>query len=98
MQIRANRQRRVRVHRAVSLLDVLNHAILIDDDIGPLRPLKRLILDVVAFQHTVVLQHFLVHVAQQWKLDVDLLGESGVRCGAIHAYTENFCIRGIDLA
>jgi len=43
------------------------------------------------------LEHFLVHVAEEGKLDVNLLGESGVCCGGIHTDAKNGRIIRIDL-
>jgi hypothetical protein len=39
-----------------------------------------------------------IHIAEKWEFDADLLGESSVRGRTIHAYTENFRIIRIDLA
>jgi hypothetical protein len=97
VQIRAHGHRRVRIDGTIPFLDVLDHAIFVDDDIGPLRPLIGFVLDVVAFEDAVFLQHLLVHIAQQGELDVDLLREGGVRGGTIHAHAKNFGVGGVDL-
>ena len=77
---------------------MLDDAVLVDDDVGALRPFEGLILHVVAFEDAVGRQHLFVHVAEQWKFDVDLLRESGVGCGRIHADAEDFRIRGVDFS
>src|SRR6202034_1562474 len=46
----------------------------------------------------VLLQHLLVHIAEQRELDIDLLREGGVRCRTIHAYAENFGVGGVDVS
>ena len=98
VQVGADRESRVRVNRAIALLDVLDDAVLIDDDVGALRPLVSLVFLVVVLQNAVGSEHFLIHIAQQRELYIDLLGEGGVRGWAIHAYAKNFRVGGIDLA
>lgn len=98
MQIGTDGHRGVRVDSAVTLLDVLHHTVLVDDDVGSLRPLIRFVLDVVALEDAVFLQHLLVHVTEQRELDVDLFGEGGVRCGTIHAHAENCGVREVNLS
>ena len=88
----------VGIHGGVAFFDVLDDAVFVDDDVGALRPFEGLILHVVAFEDTVGRQHLFVHVAEQWKFDVDLLRESGVGCGRIHADAEDFRIRGVDFS
>ena len=98
MQIGADREGVVGIDCGVAFFDVLDDAVFVDDDVGALRPFEGLILHVVAFEDAVGRQHLLVHVAEQWKFDVDLLRESRVGCGRIHADAENFRIRGVDFA
>jgi hypothetical protein len=98
VQVGADGDGGVGVYGAVAFLDVADDAFLIDDDIGALRPLVRLLLNVVVLQDAVTGEHFLAHVAEQREVNVDLLGEGGVGSGRIHANAENSRIRGIDLA
>jgi hypothetical protein len=97
VQVGANRQGVIGVDGAVVKFNVLDNAVFIYDDIGAPRPIVGFALFVVSLEDAVVLEHFLVHVAEERKLDVDLLGESGVCCGGIHTYTENSRIVRIDL-
>lgn len=97
VKIDAHRHCGVGVYRAVAFLDVLHDAILVDHNVRALRPLKRFVLHVVAFQDAVLLQHLFVHIAEQWELDIDLLCEGGVCGRTIHAYAEDFRVRGVDL-
>ena len=62
VQFRAHRQGIVWIDGAIAFFDMLNHAVLIDDNVGALSPLIGLILLVVAFENAVGCQHFLVHV------------------------------------
>ena len=98
MQVGAHGESGVGVDGGVAFFDVLHDAVLVYDDVGALSPLERLILHVVAFEDAVGRQHLFVHVAQQWKFDVDLLRESGVGCGRIHADAEDFRIRCVDFS
>jgi len=98
VQFSAHGQGIIRIDGAVAFFDVLNDAVLVNHDVGALRPFIGLVLLVIAFENAVGRQHFLVHVAQEREFDTDLFGESGVGCGGIDAYSENFCIGGINLA
>ena len=98
VQVGTHRQGVIGVDRGVAFFEMLNHTVLVDDDVGALRPLVGVALHVVTFQDAVSGQHLFVHVAQQGELDVDLLGESGVGRWRIHADAENLRIRGIDFA
>jgi hypothetical protein len=98
VKIGAHGHRGVGIDGAIAFLDVLDDPFLVDDDVGALRPLIRLVLDVVALQDAVRFEHLLVHVAEERKLDVDLLGEGSVGSGTIEAYAEDFRVGGIDLA
>ena len=97
VEIRANVQRVVGIDCALVKFDVLDDSLFVYDDVRALRPLVGVALDVVPLQDAVGGEHFLVHVAEERKLDVDLLGESGVRRGGIHAHAENRRIVEIDL-
>jgi hypothetical protein len=57
VQISADRHRYIGVHGAVTLLDVLDDSVLVDDDVRALRSLIRFVLDVVALEDAVFLQH-----------------------------------------
>jgi hypothetical protein len=96
VEVGADGESVVRIDRGVALFDVLDDAVLVDDDVGALRPLVSFALHVVAFKDAVGRQHLLVHIAEQGKLDADLLGEGGIGCGGIHTYAEDFRIRGIN--
>jgi hypothetical protein len=96
MQVRANGERIVRIDGAVTFLDVLDDAVFINHDVRALRPLIGFALHVVSLQNAVVLEHLFVHIAEERKLDVDLLGKCGICRGRIHTYTENDCIVRID--
>ena len=98
MQIGADRERVVGIDGGVAFFDVLDDTVLVDDDIGALRPLVGLALHIVALEDAVGCEHLFVHVAKQRKLDADLLGESGVGCGGIHADAEYFRIRSVDFS
>ncbi len=98
MQVGADRESVVGIDGGVAFFDVLNDAVLVYDDIGALRPLVRLAFYVIAFEYAVGSEHLFVHVAEQRKLDIDLLGEGGVSCGRIHADAKNFRIRGVDFS
>lgn len=98
VQIGAHRHRGVWVNRAVAFFDVLHNPVFVDDDVGSLRPLIRLVLDVVALEDAVFLQHLLVHVTEQRELDVDLFGKGGVRCGTIHAHAKNCGVGEVNLS
>lgn len=81
MQVRANGNRRIRIHRAIAFFDVPDDAFLIDDDIRALRPLILFLLHRISLQDAVRREHLFVHVAEQRKINVDLLGERGVGGG-----------------
>ena len=102
MQVRANGQGVIGIDGAVAFLDVLNDAVLVDDDVGALGPfvgfVRGILLRVVGFQDPVFLEHFLVHVAEEGKLDANLLGEGRVGRGRINADAENFRVVQVDLA
>jgi hypothetical protein len=83
MQVRAHRHRGIRIDGAVAFLDVLDDSFFVDDDVSALRPLVGLVLDIVALENAIGGEHFLVHVAEQRELDVDLLGEGSVGSGTI---------------
>ena len=96
VQVGADRQGVIWVDGRVAFFDVLDDAVFIYDDVGALGPLISVALNVMAFQNAVSGQHLLVHVAEEWEFDVDLLGEGGVGCGGIHADAKNLRIRGIN--
>ena len=98
MQVGANRKRAIGIHGAVAFLYVLNNALLVDHDVGALRPLIGLFFDVVTLQNAVGGEHLVAHIAEQRKLDANLFGEGGVGGRTIHAYAENFRIGGVDLS
>ena len=97
VQIGANRERVIRIDGAFVKINVLDDAILVDDDVRALRPLIILALHVVTLEDSVVLEHFFVHVAEERKFDVDLLGECCVCRGGIHTDAEDCRIVFVDL-
>jgi len=97
VQVGADGERGIRIDGAFVKINVLDDAILVDDDVCALRPLIIFALDVVTFEDSVVLEHFLIHIAEEREFDVDLLGECGVCCRGIHTDAENHRIRGINL-
>ena len=98
MQIGADREGVVGIDCGVAFFDVLDDAVFVDDDVGTLRPLVGFGLHVISLEVAIGAEHLFIHVAEQRKLDIDLLGEGGVGCGGIHADAENFRIRGVDFA
>jgi hypothetical protein len=92
VQVGADRYGCVGIDGAVAFFDVANDAILIDDDVGALRPLVGFLLDVISLQDAVGREHLVVHVAEKREIDVDLLGEGGIGSRTIHANAEDFCI------
>jgi hypothetical protein len=97
MQRRARCQRGVGINGAVASFDEANHALFVDDDVSPQRPLVGFILHVVTLQDAVRSQHLVVHVAEKREINIDLFGEGGIGCGTIHANAEYCGIRGVDL-
>ena len=98
VQVGADGHSRVGIDGAVAFFDVLDDAVFVDDDVGALRPVVGFVLDVIALEDAIGGEHLFVHVAEEGKLNVDLLGERGVGGGTIHAYTEDFRVGGVDLA
>jgi len=76
---------------------VLDDSLFVYNNVRPLGPLVGIAFDVMPLEDAIGSKHFLVHVAEERKLDVDLLGECGVCRGGIHAYTKDCSIVGIDL-
>ncbi len=97
MKVGTDGHRVIGIDRAAAGFDVLHDAVFVDDYVGALRPLIGLPLDIVVLEDSVVLEHFLVHVAEKWKFDVDLLGEGRVCRGGIHTDTEDCRIVFVDL-
>ncbi len=83
MQRGAHGQGRVGIDGAVAFFDKLDDALFVDDDVGAQSPLVRFILNVVALEDAVGLEHFAIHVAEERKGDADLFGERGVSSGTI---------------
>ena len=98
VQVGADRNGGVGVDGAVTAFDVADDAVFVDDDVGAQGPLECVALLFVGFEDPVGREHFLVHVAEEGKLDADLLGESGVCRGTVHAHTENCRVACINLA
>lgn len=79
----------VGVDSVVALVDQTDDSLLIDDDVGAESPLIVLIFDVVSFQDAVRGEHLAVHVTEQRKVKVVLLGKGGIRGGTVHADAED---------
>jgi hypothetical protein len=87
----------VGIDGTVAFVDQLDDALLVDDDVGAQSPLVGFVLDVVAFEDAVGLEHLAVHVAKEREGDADLFGEGGVGSRTIERDSKNFRIRGVDL-
>ena len=98
VQVGAHRNGCVWVNGTIAAFDVADDAVFVDDDIGAQGPLVGIVLSFVGFEDAVGSEHFLVHIAEEGKFDANLLGESRVRRGTVHAYTENRRIVCINLA
>ena len=96
MQGGAHSQSRVGINSTIALFDKLDDALLVDNDVGTQSPLIGFVLDVVAFQDAVGLEHLAIHVAEEREGKADLFGESGVGSGTIQTNSENFRIRGVN--
>ena len=96
MQGGAQGERGVGIDGGVAFLDELDDSLLVDDDVRAQSPLIRVILNVIALQDTVALEHFAVHVAEQREGEANLLGESGIGGGAVHADAEDLGVRGVN--
>jgi hypothetical protein len=96
VQVGAHRERIVGIDGGIAFFDVLDHAVLVYDDVGAHSPFVGFVLHVVTFEDAVRRKHLFVHIAQQRKLDIALLGEGGVGCGGIHADAENFSVGSVD--
>jgi hypothetical protein len=97
VQVGTDRYGSVGIDGAVAFFDVADDAILIDDDVGALRPLVGFLLDVISLQDAVGGEHLVVHVAEKREINADLLGEGGIGSRTVHANAENFRIRSVDL-
>ena len=98
VQVSADGNGGVGVDGGVATFDVTDDAVFVYDDVGAQGPLERVTLFLVGLEDAVGREHLLVHVAEQGKLDADLLGESGVCRGTVHAHAENRRVIRIDLA
>jgi len=98
VQVGAHRKRIVGIDGGIAFFDVLDDAVLVYDDVGAHSPFVGLALHVVTFEDAVRRKHLFVHIAQQGKLDIALLGEGGVGCGGIHADAKNFSVGSVDLS
>src|SRR5260221_2283401 len=98
VQVGADRNGGVGVDGAVAAFDVADDALFVEDDVGAQGPLVGVALLFVGFEDAVGREHFLVHIAEEGKLDADLLGESGVCRGTVHTYAKNCGIVCINLA
>jgi len=94
----ADSEGRVGIDGAVTFVDQLDDALLVDDDVGAKGPLVGLVLNVVPFQDAVGLEHFAVHIAEEREGDTDLFGEGGVGGGTVQADAEDFGVRGVNFS
>ena len=88
----------VGVDGVVTFVDEADGALLVDDDVGAKSPLIIFVLNAVGFQDAVGLEHFVVHVAEQRKMQAVLLGEGGVGGRTVEADAEDRSVGGGDLA
>ena len=98
VQVSADRQSIIGIDGGIAFFDMLHDSVLVDHDVGALRPFIGVALNVVAFQNAVSGKHFFVHVTEQRELDFSFLGKSGVCRGRVHADPKNFGIRGVDFS
>jgi hypothetical protein len=92
VQRSAHGQSGVGIDGAVTFVNQLDDALLVDDNIGAQSPLESLVVLVIAFENAVGLEHLVIHIAEEREGNADLLGEGGVGSGAIHTDTEDFRI------
>jgi hypothetical protein len=97
VQSGAHGQGSVGIDGAITFLDKLNDALLIDDDVGAQSPFIGFIVLVVLLEDAVGLEHLTIHVAEERKFDADLFCECGVGSGTIYTDTEDFRIQGVNL-
>ena len=96
MQIRANCDGARWINRCAIEFDVLDNAALIDHESGAPRKLVFVAAHGIFLQNAVIGEHFAVHIAEQRKGDVDLLGKCGVSGWAVCADSENNGVGGFD--
>lgn len=86
-----------RIHCAVILHNVLDHALLVDHECRATREFVLVHFQIVGFEDSVRFQHLVIHVAEERKGDADLLGKGAVGGGAIDADSENDCVTSFQL-
>jgi hypothetical protein len=96
VQIGANCDGTRRVNRGAVELDVLDHALLVDDERGAARKFILIRRHGIFLQNAVIGEHFAIHVAEQRKGDLDLFGKCGVGGWAVCADSENYGVAGFD--
>lgn len=94
----AKSERRVGVHGVVAFVDQADDSLLINNDVRPESPLIILVLDAIRFQDAVNLKHFVIHVAQQRKVEAVLLGKGSICRRTVEAHAEDFGVSGGDAA
>ena len=83
MQRGAHSQGRVGVDGAVAFVNQLDDSLFVDDDVSAQSPLVRFILNVVALEDAVGLEHFAIHVAEEREGNANLFCERSVGSGTI---------------
>jgi hypothetical protein len=92
MQLGADVDRIRRINRAVAFLDVLDFALLVDDEGGAIGKLKLVI------QNAVFLGNLTRHIAEERKCDSDLFGECCVGGESVDADSKYCGVLEVDLA
>ena len=88
---------RVWVNRAIVEIDVLNLALLIDDESGTPRPFVVIAAHRILSQNPVRSERLAIHIAEEREGDADLLGKCGIGRRTVNADAENDGIAGIEL-
>jgi len=87
----------VGIHSAVVEFDVLNLSVFVHHESGAPRPLVVVSAHGILFQNAVGSEDFVVHVAEEWERDADLLRECSVGGGTVDADAENFGVVCFEL-
>src|SRR5215813_3060939 len=98
MQVHANVKRVVWIDGTGVKFHMPDDSLFVDDDVCALRPLILLALHFVILEDAVGSEHFLVHVAEERKLDLDLFSECRVCCWGIHTDAKHCGVVSVDFA
>jgi hypothetical protein len=86
------------IHGAIALLNVLDFSFLVDDEGGALSQLRGRAGDVVGAEDVVGDHDLAVHVAQEGKLDANLLGVCTIGGRTVNADSKNLGVALVDLS